>query len=262
MGQHFLTGAGTISRVVGAIAPMAGESFLEVGPGRGALTWPLLAEGVRLLAVELDPRLVAQLQRTAGKEADFRVVEGDILDLEIDSALDCFFSPGGKVRVVGNLPYSVATPATLRLLALGSHFQDLTLMVQREVAARILSPPGGRDYGALSLLCAYHARVRPLLNLSPRSFSPPPEVHSTLLRFEPIPPEPSCDFEAFAHTVKAAFAGRRKTLRNSLALGLGCSTCVVEPLILAAGLDPSARPQTLDRAQFLDLTRGCRSLER
>lgn len=261
LGQHFLTRSTSISRVVAAIDPKPGEAFLEVGPGQGALTWPLLDAGVRLLAIEVDRRLALRLQKAAPPKADFRVVAADFLRLDLERTMDDFLARDERVRGVGNLPYSVATPILLRLLEMGPRFHDLTLMVQREVGDRILAPPGARDYGVLSLLCAYRAQAKPLLDLSPHSFSPPPEVDSTLLRFEPIAAEPSCPFPLFSRIVKAAFAGRRKTLRNSLAQGLGRSPAEVETPIRAAGLDPSARPQTLDLGQALELARRFRKAE-
>lgn len=240
-----------------AIAPRAGERFLEIGPGRGALTLPLLAAGVRLAAVEIDPALARRLRDLAGGNDRLTIVEGDILETDLAAILDRSLPPGRGVRIVGNLPYSVASPAILRLLNRADRFADLTLMVQREVADRILSPPGRRDYGVLTLLCAFHARAVRLLDLPPSSFSPPPEVHSTLLRFLPLRPPlaGAPDFTAFEKVVKAAFSERRKTLRNSLARALGREVSEIETRLLEADLAPRDRPERIDPEGFLRLAR-------
>lgn len=240
------------------MAPEPGQRFLEVGPGRGALTLPLLAAGVRLLAVEIDPALVRRLRSLRGPETGLTVVEGDILQAPLADLLDRELPPGREVRVAGNLPYSVASPVILRLLALSERFRDLTFMVQREVADRILAAPGGRDYGVLTLLCAYRARARRLLDLPPGCFSPPPEVSSTLLRFVPAAPEapPPGGFDAFEKTVKAAFSGRRKTLRNSLAAGCRRDPREVEEWLRRAKLEPGLRPEQISLEGYLDLARS------
>ena len=190
LGQHFLVQGGAVRQVVDAIAPLRGERFLEVGPGRGAITWPLLEAGARVLAVEIDPALVRRLRQIPEASAEFTVVRGDILKVDLPDLLERELPPGRGIRAVGNLPYSVASPAILRFLSLPERFTDLTLMVQKEVADRILSPPGTRDYGVLTLLCAARASTARLLDLSPGCFQPPPEVRSTLLRFTPRPPCP------------------------------------------------------------------------
>jgi len=257
LGQHFLAAGGPVERVVGAIAPRRGERFLEVGPGRGAITWPLLAAGVRLLAVEIDPALVRRLRQIPDASADFTVVQGDILKVDLPELLDRELPPGRGIRAVGNLPYSVASPAILRLLSLSERFADLTLMVQKEVADRILSPPGTRDYGVLTLLCGARALSARLLDLPPGCFDPPPEVHSTLVRFTPRPPLfPSREgYATFAAVVKAAFSSRRKRIRNSLSAGAALSTPQTEAWLRSAGLDPAARPEEIPLEGYLELAR-------
>ncbi len=257
LGQHFLAGPAAVERVVGAIAPRPGDRFLEVGPGRGAITWPLLAAGARVAAVEIDGALVRRLRQIPERGAPFTVVRGDILKADLEELLDRDLPPGRGIRGVGNLPYSVATPAILRLLALGDRFLDLTLMVQREVAERILARPGGREYGVLTLLCACRAEASRLLDLSPGCFEPPPEVHSTLLRFAPLsPPLLSADaYAPFAAVVKAAFSSRRKRIRNSLAGGARLPVAEADAWIEAAGLDPASRAEEIPLAGFLALAR-------
>ena len=239
------------------IAPERGDRFLEVGPGRGAITWPLLAAGARVLAVEIDPLLVRRLRQIPDASADFTVVSGDILKVDLPDLLDRLLPPGRGIRAAGNLPYSVASPAILRLLSHGDRFADLTLMVQKEVADRILSPPGSRDYGVLTLLCACRASSDRLLDLPPGCFDPPPEVRSTLLRFTPHPPLfPSEQaYTTFSAVVKAAFSSRRKRIRNSLSGGARLPLDRTEAWLAAAGLDPSARAEEIPLEGFLELAR-------
>jgi len=256
LGQHFLA-AGSVARVVEAIAPRSGDRFLEVGPGRGAISWPLLAAGVRILAVEIDPLLVRRLRQIAGKDSRLTVIPGDILKVDLQELLERELPPGKGIRVAGNLPYSVASPAILRLLSLGDRFADLTLMVQKEVADRILSPPGTKEYGVLTLLCGCRASCERLLELAPGSFDPPPEVRSTLLRFRPLPAGlfSAEAYATFAAVVKAAFSARRKRIRNSLAAGAALPAGEAEAWLQAAEIDPAARPEEIPLDRFLALAR-------
>jgi len=258
LGQHFLKTPGPAQRLVEAIAPQPGDLFLEVGPGRGGVTFPLLLAGAHVLAVEIDPVLVQRLQRASGEGSRLAVVEGDILKVDLPKLLGRHFPPGQRVRVVGNLPYSVASATLLKLLTLADHFSDLSVMVQREVADRILSPPGGRSYGVLTLLCSSRARAVRLLDLPPRCFSPPPKVHSTLLRLTPREPLFQSEEESrlFDHLVKAAFSARRKKIRNSLSGGLAREPREVEAWLEKAGIDPEARPESVTLQGYLTLARG------
>ncbi len=257
LGQHFLTRRGAVERVVGGIAPLAGERFLEVGPGRGALTFPLLAAGARVLAVELDSSLAKSLSGRIAPEGNFDIVEGDILKVDLRSLVEGRLLRGPGVRVVGNLPYSVASPAILRLLHQGDLFADWTVMVQREVAERILAPPGSRIFGVMTLLCALRATCRRLLDLSPSCFSPPPAVYSSLLHFAPRPsPFTSPAEEAvFERVVKAAFSARRKMLRNTLSAGLRVEVDLAEAAARASGIHPEDRPERIPLQGYVELTR-------
>ena len=257
LGQHFLVSRPAIDSIVGAIQPRPGERFLEVGPGRGAITFPLHSAGVRLLAVELDPALAAELRRRATGRDGLVVVEANILRIDLGAMLREHLPPGTSVRGVGNLPYSTASPILLGLLREGFRFTDLTLMVQREVADRILSPPGRREFGILTLLCAALASSDRLLDLPPSVFSPPPEVHSTLVRFHPRTSPFASEAEAarFERTVKAAFSGRRKILRNSLAGGLRLETETVDSWLREMEVDPRSRPEEIPLERYLLLAR-------
>jgi 16S rRNA (adenine1518-N6/adenine1519-N6)-dimethyltransferase len=261
LGQHFLTRRSAVERVVAGIAPLPGERFLEVGPGRGALTLPLLAAGAEVLAVELDPSLAERLSLKAVPQGRLTVVQGDILKVDLKNLLAGRFPPGPTVRVVGNLPYSVASPTILRLLRRDDRFADWTLMVQREVAERILAPAGSRIFGVLTLLCAARATCRRILDLAPACFSPPPAVHSTLLHFAPRPSPFSSPTEeaVFERVVKAAFSARRKMLRNTLAAGLKVEVALAEATARACGINPEDRPERVPLQGYVELTRHLKS---
>jgi len=242
---------------VQAISPAAGQRFLEVGPGRGALSLPLCAAGARILAVELDGALVRLLRMRSPGGGALVVVEGNILKVDLNALVSENFPEGGPIRAVGNLPYSVASPALHRLLARPDLFSDWTFMLQREVADRILASPGSRLFGVMTLLCAVRAAPRKAFDLSPACFSPPPEVHSTLLHFVPRPPFFSSETElaAFQRVVKAAFASRRKMLRNTLCAGLRMGTEPIEEALRAAGLNPEDRPEQVPLEGYVELSR-------
>lgn len=256
LGQHFLARHASVQRVIAAIDPQPGQRFLEVGPGRGALTFPLLTAGVRVLAVEVDARLARHLAARVAPGAALSLVEGDILKVDLAALVHGQFLQGPGVRVAGNLPYSVASPALLRLLARPDLFADWTLMVQKEVADRILASPGSRLYGVLSLLSAARADGARLLDLPPSSFSPPPAVHSTLLHFTPRP-APFASHEAqddFEKVVKAAFSSRRKMLRNALSAGLRIEPAQAEAVLRAGGINPEDRPERIPLQGYVELT--------
>jgi len=245
-GQHFLEPA-WIEKVIHAIAPQADETFLEIGPGRGALTLPLAARAKAVIACEVDRDLAADLRDTA--PPNVTIVEGDFLEAS-DLGL-----PTSTMRVAGNLPYNVASPIMFKLADLfeaGLPFTDATLMLQREVAERLIAAPGGRQYGVLSVLLQHVAEVRMILKLPAGAFRPPPKVLSSLvqLRFHDADPAVP-DREAFAAIVRSVFSRRRKTLSNALrALQPGPAPAAVLAL---AELDGRRRPETLSVAEFARL---------
>ncbi len=248
-GQHFLQAAWA-DKLVAAIDPKPDDSFLEIGPGPGALTLRLAPRVASLTAIELDPEMVALLAPKA--PPNVTLVQADFLEFDLDS-----LPSGRRFRVAGNLPYNVSSPILFSLI--GAHrrrgaFVDATLMLQREVADRIHARPGTRDYGVLSIFVQLHADVRPLLSLPPGAFRPAPKVHSTvvLLRFRPpvvaVPDEPA--FEAMVRTM---FMQRRKTLLNALRpYAVGRARDVREALT-SAGIDPSRRPETLQLTELARL---------
>ncbi len=261
-GQHFLERA-WVAKVIRAVGPEKTDVFVEIGPGAGALTTPLAEAASALVAVEVDRDLVASL-RTA-VPANVSIVEADFLELDVDR-LSRFVSDACQrgvrgvpdtLRVAGNLPYNVASPVLFKLVELyrsGLGLVDAALMLQREVADRLLAAPGSRDYGIPSVLIRHSADIERLLDLPPGAFRPQPKVASTLvrLRFHADQP-PVRSREALARLVRAVFTRRRKTLANAL-LALGPDTKAdIDRALAQSGIDGRRRPETLDLADFVRL---------
>jgi 16S rRNA (adenine1518-N6/adenine1519-N6)-dimethyltransferase len=245
--QNFLHDPATIGRIVDAIAPRADDWMVEVGPGRGALTAPLLARCEHLTAVEIDRDLAQLLHRRFGAER-LTLVCADALKIDWAQLAQ---QSGGRLRIVGNLPYHISTPLLFAWLPIAAQVADQHLMLQKEVVDRIVAPPGGRDYGRLSVMLQYRYRVERLFNVAPGAFAPAPKVHSSVIRLVPLAPEELAlsDVKTFARVVTAAFGQRRKTLRNALAAVMD------ESQVRRALVDPGARAETLDIAAFARLAR-------
>ena len=264
-GQHFLERA-WVDKVIRVVAPGPAETFLEIGPGRGALTGPLTAAAASVVAFEIDRDLAEDLRATA--PANLMVVEGDFLDvspgrlreaLSQVSQLNPTLDPAGTgVRVVGNLPYNVASPILFKLTdlyAAGLPLADATVMLQREVADRLLAPPGCRDYGVLSVRIRHVADVDRLLVLPPGAFRPAPRVHSAVVRLRFHPDEPAArSRQAFAALVQGVFTRRRKTLANALLACAPASKTSISGALSRSGIDGRRRPETLDVAEFVRLS--------
>ncbi|MDP9066222.1 MAG: 16S rRNA (adenine(1518)-N(6)/adenine(1519)-N(6))-dimethyltransferase RsmA [Pseudomonadota bacterium] len=240
-GQHFLHDAGIVRRIVDAIAPQPGERLVEVGPGRGALTWTLLARAKRLEVIEIDRDLAGQLA------ADPRAAH---LRIHVENVLDTDFiglrGSGAPLRIVGNLPYNISTPLLFRLLQQRSAIGDMHFMLQKEVVQRMSAQPGGKEYGRLTVMLAAYAQVEALFDVGPGAFQPRPKVWSAIVRLRPAP-DPRFEIGAegdLRTVVTAAFSQRRKTLRNSLKDLLSAGE------LEACGIDAGLRPETLFPAQF------------
>ena len=246
-GQHFLEPA-WVTKVIRAIDPVGSDAFVEIGPGRGALTRPLAAQAGRVTAVEIDRDLASDLRAAALPNVS--IVEGDFLELA-RSALPS----DARLRVAGNLPYNVAAPILFTLVDWfggSGTLTDATLMLQREVADRLVAVPGTREYGVLTVLIGHSAQVKRLLALPPGAFRPPPKVHSALvqLRFH-APDPPVRDLSVFRGLVQAVFTRRRKTLANAL---LAFRESSPQPALERAGIDGKRRPETLTIAEFARLS--------
>ncbi|HEY5790777.1 MAG TPA: 16S rRNA (adenine(1518)-N(6)/adenine(1519)-N(6))-dimethyltransferase RsmA [Gammaproteobacteria bacterium] len=242
-GQNFLRDAQVVARIVAAIAPRPGERLLEIGPGEGALTGPLLEASGELTALELDRDLVAALQRRFPQGSGLTLLEGDALAFDFRA-----LAAGARLRLVGNLPYNISTPLLFHLFDQRDAVADMHFMLQKEVVDRLAAEPGSKAYGRLSVMAQYHCAVRPLFDVPPGAFRPPPKVDSTVVRLRPHPAPPvAVDPVRLRAVVTAAFAQRRKTLRNTLR-GL-----LEAPALEAAGIDPGRRAETLTLAEFAHL---------
>ncbi len=245
-GQHFLHDPRIIGKILAAIDPKTGETLVEIGPGLGAITLPLLERAGRLTAVELDRDVIPHLEDAARGKGELHIVQGDALK----TALAPLAPPSGKLRLVGNLPYNVSTPLLFHFLEQADCIADMHFMLQKEVVRRMAAKPGGKEYGRLTVMLAARCRVEPLFNIGPGAFRPPPKVDSAFVRLIPYreAPFPIADRSRFAAVVTHAFSHRRKTLKNALQ-GL-----VDEEAIVAAGIDPKVRPETLSAADYARLS--------
>jgi 16S rRNA (adenine1518-N6/adenine1519-N6)-dimethyltransferase len=247
-GQHFLHDPAVIERLARAIAPRPADHLVEIGPGRGALTHALLRfELASLDAVEVDRDLAAMLRAQLATDARFALHQGDALDFDFRSLAQ---QRGAPLRIVGNLPYNISTPLLFHLLASTDCISDLHVMLQREVVERIVATPGSRDYGRLTLMLAPRLEAQHLFDIGPGAFAPPPKVWSAVVRFSVRRTPLFAPGPLYGALVAAAFAHRRKTLRNAL------KDHVSAALIRACDIDPAVRPEMLTPAQFNALARA------
>ena len=246
LGQHFLRDAGVARAIAGALADLP-PAAIEIGPGRGALTRPLLERFSRVRAVEIDPTLAASLARRLGAAGKLEVRQGDALTVDLDEV-----GADGPWQVAANLPYGVATPILRRLLTRPDLFVNLVIMVQREVAHRLVAREGGPERGLLTLEVEARAEAELLFDVPPRCFSPPPRVTSSVVRLRPgvLPAPPTVVARALA-LASAAFAHRRKKVANALA-GVAPPD-EVSAALADAGVDGARRPQEIGLDRWLAL---------
>jgi 16S rRNA (adenine1518-N6/adenine1519-N6)-dimethyltransferase len=250
-GQHFLHDPGIIRRIIDAVAPAPGERIVELGPGRGALTWGLLEASAQLDVIEIDRDLAHLLDTDPRAQGRLHVHLENMLETDFVRLR----AAGPPLRIVANLPYNISTPVLFHLLRQRAAITDLHLMLQKEVAERMAAGPGGKDYGRLTVMLAAYTEVQRLFDVGPGAFQPPPKVWSAIVRLRPSLAArfPIGSDAAFRTLVTAAFSHRRKTLRNGLK-GLLSSADIA-----SCGVDPAVRPETLAPAEFGRLAdRYCR----
>ncbi len=244
-GQHFLADRYYVDKIVMAVNPVAGDNLVEIGPGQGAITFPLLRKHPRLTVIEFDRDLIAPLAAAAAPLGELTIIHRDVLQVDFSALTE----PGRKIRLVGNLPYNISSPILFHALEHAAAISDMTFMLQKEVVDRMAAGPGSKVYGRLSVMLQAYCRVDSLFIVPPGAFRPPPKVDSAVARL--VPHDPATiginDPARFAEVVRAAFGQRRKTLRNALN-----GVCTAEQFA-AAGVRPEARAEQIEVAQFIAL---------
>jgi 16S rRNA (adenine1518-N6/adenine1519-N6)-dimethyltransferase len=266
LGQHFLTSPDVAARIVDALGDVSESTVLEIGPGRGILTSLLAKQARRLIAVELDRVLAAQLRLKFGMSRNVEILEADVLAIDLDSLFGPkpgLGQPGIEfkpqpVQVVGNLPYYITSDILLRLFEYSKYFESIVIMVQKEVADRIAAEPGGSEYGILSATAQLYARVEKLFTLPPSAFSPPPQVHSTvlLLRIDPQQEKLGVAGDGFVDFLRTSFAQKRKTLWNNLREQY--AEAGLKRALAQANVKPTVRAETLSLQESAAVYRALR----
>jgi 16S rRNA (adenine1518-N6/adenine1519-N6)-dimethyltransferase len=259
LGQNFLVDEAYARRIVAALAPRAGETVLEIGPGRGALTGLLVESGARVIAVEFDRELFGPLRARFGGRGNFELVEGDALEVDFCSVV----GPSERARVVANLPYNISTAILQRLIGQRLCVAEMVLMLQREVVARINAPPGSTERGYLTVFVEAYCEAEALFDVPPGAFRPVPKVWSGVVRLRVRERGPEVEDERLLwRVVSAGFAQRRKTMLNNLRAAPEELSARVEAaggasvLLEAAGVEPSRRAETLTLDEWSRITRA------
>ena len=245
LGQHFLHERGIIAKIVQAVNPQPGDRLVEIGPGQGAITFPLLDKHGELTVIEFDRDLIFPLTEAARAHGTLEVIHRDVLTVDFTALA----RGGAPLRLVGNLPYNLSSPILFHALDHAAAIRDMHFMLQKEVVDRMAAAPGSKVYGRLSVMLQAYCAVTPLFNVPPGAFRPPPKVDSAVVRLVPRMPDSIgiADPKRFTEVVRAAFGQRRKTLRNALS-GVADGT-----MIEAAGLRPDARAEQIEVAGFVRL---------
>ena len=256
LGQNFLIKRGIVDEIVHAAELTPGEPVLEVGPGIGTLTQGLAQSGADVTAIELDRRLLEVLDTTLASYDNVRIIHGDVLKLDVPSIMN-----HKPFKVVANLPYYITTPIIMSLLESKLPIERLVVMVQKEVALRMVAKPGTKDYGALSVAVQYYTEPDIVLDVPPKSFLPTPAVTSSVIRcvLRDKPPVDVIDEKLFFRVVKAGFAQRRKTFANTMKT-TGLSKDRIEELLAKANIDGQPRGETFTLQEFADVANAWASL--
>ena len=256
LGQNFLIKRGIVDEIVKAADLQAGEPVLEIGPGIGTLTQGLAQSGANVTAIELDTRLLEVLDTTLAQYSNVNIVHGDVLKLDVPSIMN-----HEPFKVVANLPYYITTPIIMSLLESRLPIERLVVMVQKEVALRMVAKPGTKDYGALSVAVQYYTKPDIVLDVPPKSFLPAPAVTSSVIRcvLRDKPPVDVIDEKLFFRVVKAGFAQRRKTFANTMKT-TGLSKDRLEELLVKANIDGQRRGETFTLQEFADVANAWAAL--
>lgn len=264
-GQNFLHDKSVISQIIDSIHPNRDDLMLEIGPGMGAITEPLLASVDALTVIELDTDLADSLRIRIGanSNAGLTIIKANALDTDYRQLYQQIHPHADKkMRIVGNLPYNISTPLLFHLLTFSEVIEDMHFMLQKEVVDRITAEVNTREYGRLSVMMQYHCQADYLLTVPNGAFNPPPKVTSAVFRLTPFLQKPivANDEKVFAIVVREAFNHRRKTLRAIFKKQAGLPN-VTEQALLDWGIDPMARPETLDVSEFVMLANGIAQLQ-
>ena len=256
LGQNFLIKRGIVDEIVKAADLQEGEPVLEIGPGIGTLTQGLAQSGANVTAIELDTRLLEVLDTTLAQYSNVTIVHGDVLKLDVPSIMN-----NELFKVVANLPYYITTPIIMSLLESRLPIERLVVMVQKEVALRMVAKPGTKDYGALSVAVQYYTKPDIVLDVPPKSFLPAPAVTSSVIRcvLRDKPPVDVVDEKLFFRVVKAGFAQRRKTFANTMKT-TGLSKDRIEELLAKANIDGQRRGETFTLQEFADVANAWAAL--
>jgi 16S rRNA (adenine1518-N6/adenine1519-N6)-dimethyltransferase len=252
-GQNFLHDQAVIYNILGSLQAQAHEHWVEIGPGQGALTKPLLNKGVRLDVVELDRDLVAWLQKQFSNQPQLTIHSADALQFDFARLA----SAGEKLRIIGNLPYNISTPLLFHLLENTRVIEDMTFMLQKEVVERMCAGPGSKTYGRLSIMMQYYCASEFLFEVPPESFEPPPKVTSAIIKLTPHREAPVVvnHLAQMGRIITLAFSGRRKTLRNAL------KKIIDEKTLLTLDIDPVRRPETLTLQEYAAISNALQNLD-
>lgn len=244
-GQNFLSDTNMIHKIIAAINPRRGQAMVEIGPGLGALTGPVLSACGELQVVELDRDLIPVLAERVSKHGKLIIHQADALTFDF-AALS---QPAQKLRIIGNLPYNISTPLLFHLLRFASHIDDMHFMLQKEVVERLIATPGNKDYGRLSIMIQYYCEAEGLFVVPPYVFHPVPKVDSMIVRLRPYRnlPHQAEDVTILADLVKQAFSQRRKTIGNTL------KPYFSKLELTRLNIDPQLRPENLDLPAYVKL---------
>jgi len=246
-GQNFLTDQSIIQNIIHYINPQDDQTIIEIGPGLGAITAPLLSETKSLTVIELDRDIIPKLQKNCDSLGELTVIQADVLNVNLK---ELQLSDNKPFRIIGNLPYNISTPILFHLMSQLDEIKDMHFMLQKEVVERMAAEPGSKTYGRLSVMLQYYCKIEYLFSIPPEAFTPAPKVTSALVRLTPFDELPIKvdNFKDFTQTVTQAFSQRRKTLRNSLKKMLDSTQ------IESCGIDPVIRPEQLSISDFVLLS--------